>query len=136
LLAVRSAGALAAKADSCDPVRHGRLLGKHQTARWNGPARQVPRRPDEPAAGPPCFDPAYVERIGEVEIRPLGQYEGVLAEVHSVSGGAVQIDRLQEQLKRLKLVRTADQLAALLQEAGKKELPYSDFLEELLGREL
>jgi len=53
-----------------------------------------------------------------------------------VSAGAVQIDRLQEQLKRLKLVRTADQLAALLQEAGKKELPYSDFLEELLGREL
>lgn len=32
-----------------DPVRHGRLLGKHQTARWNGPARQVPRRP---ATGP------------------------------------------------------------------------------------
>jgi len=53
-----------------------------------------------------------------------------------VSAGAVQIDRLQKQLKRLKLVRTADQLAALLQEAGKKELPYSDFLEELLGREL
>ncbi|HEV3075521.1 MAG TPA: ATP-binding protein, partial [Thermoanaerobaculia bacterium] len=53
-----------------------------------------------------------------------------------MSAGAVQIDRLQEQLKRLKLVRTADQLAALLQEAGKKELPYSDFLEELLGREL
>ena len=66
-----------------DPVHHGRLLGKHQVARWNGPARQVPRRPDEPAAGPPRFDPAYVERIGEVEIRPLGQYEGVLAEVHS-----------------------------------------------------
>jgi DNA replication protein DnaC len=53
-----------------------------------------------------------------------------------VSAGAVQIDRLQEQLKRLKLVRTADQLAALLQEASKKELPYSDFLEELLGGEL
>jgi DNA replication protein DnaC len=53
-----------------------------------------------------------------------------------VSGGAVQIDRLAEQLKRLKLARTADQLPALLQEASKKELPYTDFLEDLLGREL
>jgi len=32
----------------------------------------------------------------------------------SARSGAVQIDRLQEQLKRLKLVRTADQLAAKL----------------------
>ena len=53
-----------------------------------------------------------------------------------MSGGAVQIDRLAEQLKRLKLARTADQLPALLQEASKKELPYTDFLEDLLGREL
>jgi DNA replication protein DnaC len=53
-----------------------------------------------------------------------------------VSAGGVQIDRLQEQLKRLKLVRTAEQLPALLQEASKRELPYSDFLEDLLGREL
>jgi len=65
-----------------DPVCHSRLLGKHQVARWIGPARQVPRRPEEAAAGPPRFDPAYVERIGEVEIRPLGLYEGVLAEVY------------------------------------------------------
>ena len=53
-----------------------------------------------------------------------------------MSAGAVQIDRLAEQLKRLKLARTADQLPALLQEASKKELPYTDFLEDLLGREL
>jgi hypothetical protein len=52
-------------------------------ARWNGEARQVRRRPSEPAAGPPRFDPAYVERIGEVEIRPLGRYEGLLEEVRS-----------------------------------------------------
>ena len=51
-----------------------------------------------------------------------------------MSAGA--IDRLQEQLKRLKLVRTAEQLSALLQEASKKELAYTDFLEDLLGREL
>jgi len=66
-----------------NPVHHARLLGKHQVARWNGPARRAPRRPAEPAAGPPRFDPAYVERIGEVEVRPLGRYEGVLEEVGS-----------------------------------------------------
>jgi transposase len=66
-----------------DPVHHARLTGKHQVARWEGPARQVPRRPSEPGAGPPRFDPAYVERIGEVEVRPLGRYEGLLEEAHS-----------------------------------------------------
>jgi DNA replication protein DnaC len=53
-----------------------------------------------------------------------------------MSAGVVQIDRLQEQMKRLKLVRTAEQLPGLLQEASKKELAYSDFLEDLLEREL
>ena len=53
-----------------------------------------------------------------------------------MSTGMVQVDRLQEQMKRLKLVRTAEQLSSLLQEASKKELPYTDFLEDLLGREL
>ncbi len=33
-------------------------------------------------------------------------------------------------------MRTADQLPSLLQEASKKELPYTDLLEDLLGREL
>jgi DNA replication protein DnaC len=54
----------------------------------------------------------------------------------SAGSGMVQIDRLQEQLKRLKLVRTAEQLPSLLQEASKKEAAYTDFLEDLLGREL
>lgn len=66
-----------------DPVHHARLAGKNQVARWHGPARQVPRRASEPGAGPPRFDPAYVERIGEVEIRPLGRYEGLLEEARS-----------------------------------------------------
>jgi transposase len=66
-----------------DPVHHARLAGKHQVARWNGDVRQVPRRPSEPAAGPPRFDPAYVERIGEVDIRPLGCYEGLVEEARS-----------------------------------------------------
>ena len=53
-----------------------------------------------------------------------------------MSGLGGQIDRLQEQLGRLKLARTALELPGLLQEASKRELSYTDFLEELLGREL
>lgn len=66
-----------------DAIRHARLMGKHQVARWDGAPRQIPRRPLESPAGPPRFDPAYVELIGEVEIRPLGSYEGLLEEVLS-----------------------------------------------------
>lgn len=66
-----------------DPIRHVRLTGKHQVARWNGPARRMPRREPEGEVGPPRFDPAYVERIGEVEIRPLGRYAGLVEEVPS-----------------------------------------------------
>src|SRR5579863_6880297 len=39
-------------------------------------------------------------------------------------------------MKRLKLARTAEQLPSLLQEASKKEVTYTDFLEDLLSREL
>lgn len=67
---------------SCEPVRHRRLEGKHQVARWNGPPRRVPSRASSPApAGPPRFDPAFLEDRGEVEIRSLRRYEGVLEEV-------------------------------------------------------
>jgi transposase len=59
-----------------DPVRHSRLVGKHQVARWNGPARGVPAG-RAVAQGPPRFDPFYLSRAGEVEVRPLDQYEGV-----------------------------------------------------------
>jgi len=48
----------------------------------------------------------------------------------------VQIERVQEQMRRLKLVRTAEELPLLLQEASKHEQSYSDFLEELVSREL
>lgn len=48
----------------------------------------------------------------------------------------VQIERIQEQMKNLKLLRTADELPLLLQEASEKELSYSDFLDELVSREV
>lgn len=48
----------------------------------------------------------------------------------------LQIERLQQHMQRLRLVRTVDQLPALLEQAAKREDAYSDFLEELLTREL
>jgi DNA replication protein DnaC len=53
-----------------------------------------------------------------------------------MSGGSVQVDRLQEQMERLKLVRMSAELPLLLQEASKRELSYTDLLEELFSREL
>jgi len=57
-------------------VRHGRLLGKHQVARWTGPPRSSPAA-QASVEGPPRFDPAYLGTAGEVEIRPLGWYQEV-----------------------------------------------------------
>lgn len=62
--------------DGEDWVRHGRLLGKHQVARWNGPPRSVPASRTV-AEGPPRFDRSYLARAGDVEARPLDQYEGI-----------------------------------------------------------
>jgi DNA replication protein DnaC len=48
----------------------------------------------------------------------------------------LQVERIQAHMARLKLFRTAPLLEALLQEASKKELSYSDFLEELFTSEV
>jgi DNA replication protein DnaC len=48
----------------------------------------------------------------------------------------LQLERLQEQLQRLRLTQSAGRLGSLLEGAAKRELSYSDFLEELLSTEL
>lgn len=53
-----------------------------------------------------------------------------------MSGLTAQVERIQEQLQRLRLIRLAEELPGLLQDASKKDLPYSDFLEEALRREI
>jgi DNA replication protein DnaC len=53
-----------------------------------------------------------------------------------MSAGGLQIERLQEHLRALKLPRTAEELPTLVQRASKKELSYTDFLEEVTTREL
>ncbi|MGH8632296.1 MAG: IS21-like element helper ATPase IstB, partial [Burkholderiales bacterium] len=49
---------------------------------------------------------------------------------------AAQLERLHEQMQRLRLVKTRERLEALLQEAASKELSYTDFLDGLLTEEL
>jgi DNA replication protein DnaC len=49
---------------------------------------------------------------------------------------AVQIERLQDSLARLRLVKSRERLEALLQEASTRELSYADFLDQLLTEEV
>ena len=42
---------------------------------------------------------------------------------------AAQLERLQEQLQRLRLFKSRERLEALLQDATAKELSYADFLD-------
>ena len=53
-----------------------------------------------------------------------------------MSESLTQLDRLGEQLGRLRLGRSAARLATLLDDAARRELSYSDFLEELLTGEI
>jgi DNA replication protein DnaC len=58
------------------------------------------------------------------------------------SGGASpaitpsQLERLGEHLRKLRLRKSGERLEALLQQAAASELPYADFLEQVLGEEV
>lgn len=47
-----------------------------------------------------------------------------------------QLERLAEHLRKLRLVKSGERLEALLQEAASRELPYAEFLEQVLGEEV
>ena len=47
-----------------------------------------------------------------------------------------QLDRLGEHLRKLRLVKSGERLEALLQDAAARELPYAEFLEQVLGEEV
>jgi DNA replication protein DnaC len=49
---------------------------------------------------------------------------------------AAQLERLRDQLTRLRLVKSRERLEALLQEAATKELSYADFLDQVLSEEV
>ncbi len=63
-----------------EPVRHPRLDGKHQMARWHGPPRSVPKAV-RAGSEPPRFDPAYEGGSGTVAVRSLESYEALCQEV-------------------------------------------------------
>lgn len=60
-----------------EPIRHPRLAGKHQVARWSGPPRSVGRPQRVASGGPPRLDLLYLGMAGDVEVRPLARYEAV-----------------------------------------------------------
>ncbi len=64
------------------PVRHTRLEGKHQVARWSGPPRQPPR-PERclDVGGPPLLDLSYLGAAADVLVRPLESYAALIEEV-------------------------------------------------------
>jgi DNA replication protein DnaC len=49
---------------------------------------------------------------------------------------ATPFERLQEQLARLRLIKSRECLEALLQDATTEQLPYADFLDRLLTEEV
>ena len=49
---------------------------------------------------------------------------------------AGQFERLQEHMAKLRLFKSRDRLEAVLQQATADELPYADFLDQLLGEEV
>ena len=59
----------------------------------------------------------------------------------AVSAGAAmttpaQLERLGEHLRKLRLLKSSERLEALLQEAAANDLPYAEFLEQVLGEEV
>jgi hypothetical protein len=71
------AGEVVVHLDGQQAVTHERLVGKHTVARWNGPPRPLPRGPKGAAPQPPRLDPAYVQGLGDVEVRELARYQEV-----------------------------------------------------------
>lgn len=47
-----------------------------------------------------------------------------------------QLERLAEHLRKLRLLKSGERLEALLQHAAARELPYAEFLEQVLGEEV
>jgi transposase len=77
---VRVAGEEVVIGSGEESVHYVRIEGKHQVARWAGPARDW-HPVAEAAAGRPRFDPVYGEHLGFVEQRSLAEYDALIGEV-------------------------------------------------------
>jgi TusA-related sulfurtransferase len=47
-----------------------------------------------------------------------------------------QLERLGEHLRKLRLLKSGERLEALLQDAAANDMPYAEFLEQVLGEEV
>jgi DNA replication protein DnaC len=60
----------------------------------------------------------------------------VVATLPAAISSPAQLERLGEHLRKLRLLKSGERLEAMLQEAAARELPYADFLEQVLGEEV
>lgn len=60
----------------------------------------------------------------------------VAAVLPAAMSSPAQLDRLGEHLRKLRLLKSGERLEALLQDAAARELPYAEFLEQVLGEEV
>jgi DNA replication protein DnaC len=60
----------------------------------------------------------------------------VAAPTPAAMSSPAQLERLTEHLRKLRLVKSGERLEALLQDAAVRELPYAEFLEQVLGEEV
>ncbi|MGH7311219.1 MAG: Mu transposase domain-containing protein, partial [Candidatus Rokuibacteriota bacterium] len=72
-------GELVLRSAGDDAVRHERIEGSHQVARWRGAPRRMIKGQALAPGSPPRLDPVHPAALGEVEIRPLSFYEEVTA---------------------------------------------------------
>src|ERR1700742_3060972 len=56
--------------------------------------------------------------------------------VSAAISSPAQLERLGEHLRKLRLLKSGERLEAMLQEAAARELPYAEFLEQVLGEEV
>ncbi|MCO5101453.1 MAG: IS21-like element helper ATPase IstB, partial [Burkholderiaceae bacterium] len=60
----------------------------------------------------------------------------VLATMASAMTTPAQLERLGEHLRKLRLLKSGERLEAMLQHAAANELPYAEFLDQVLGEEV
>src|ERR1700748_106447 len=60
----------------------------------------------------------------------------VVQPVSAAISSPAQLERLGEHLRKLRLLKSGERLEAMLQEAAARELPYAEFLEQVLGEEV
>jgi chromosomal replication initiation ATPase DnaA len=62
--------------------------------------------------------------------------EVAIATMPSATTTPAQLERVAEHLRKLRLLKSGERLEAMLQHAAARELPYAEFLEQVLGEEV